>query len=73
MSVSDEMKARLGSGAVLLIADINRGGVFARELAPGQHRWFDPLGATKTALVPTTKLVLPWALGVGNPCKQCKR
>jgi regulator of protease activity HflC (stomatin/prohibitin superfamily) len=36
-----------------------RNGVFSRELSPGLHRWFDLLGTATTAVVPTTKLVLP--------------
>lgn len=41
------------------VALLYRNGLFARELAPGMHHWFDLLGATTFAIVPTTKVVLP--------------
>lgn len=41
------------------IALLYRNGVFARELTPGLHRWIDLFGTTHSAIVPTTKLVLP--------------
>ncbi len=41
------------------VALLYRNGVFARELSPGLHRWIDLFGTTHSAIVPTTKLVLP--------------
>ena len=37
---------------------VYRNGLFARELGPGRHRWFDPTNATRTIVVPKTRMVL---------------
>lgn len=37
---------------------VYRNGMFERELAPGRHRWFDPTNATRTVIVPKTRIVL---------------
>ena len=35
-----------------------RNGIFQRELSPGRHRWFDPTNATRTIIVPKTRMIL---------------
>lgn len=56
LGLSRFKKLTVASGTVALLY---RNGVFVRELPPGLHRWFDLLGTTTSAIVPTTKLVLP--------------